>query len=222
MRRALRRALSTSLAAGNSRTAETEANVQADHQDLATRGARRPPRACPHLRSKERVRARAPIDKQQTSFARFYSCIFCLPLTFSTGVLSFSLEVEAIAAAGDWTRWISWSSCFLASFLSCLFLSFKRLAMNLDSRWFRISVILSIAFRVFCITSLLYLSGLFLFLSSSNVVSFVRSFPLAALYALVHFTFRGLRFILKLLWHLDRQNRNTVPSFLANMTPLPG
>ena len=72
--------------------------------------------------------------------------------------------------------------------------------------------------RVFCMVCGLA-SGLFRFLSSSNVVSFVRSLPRAALYALVHFTLRGLRFILKLLWHLDRQNLKIVPSFLANDPP---
>ena len=35
------------------------------------------------------------------------------------------------------------------------------------------------------------------------------SFPASFLYALVHLTFLGLRFILKFLWHLLRQKRNT-------------
>ena len=37
----------------------------------------------------------------------------------------------------------------------------------------------------------------------------VRSFPRSTRYAFVQRTFRGLRFILKFLWHLDRQKRNT-------------
>jgi hypothetical protein len=37
----------------------------------------------------------------------------------------------------------------------------------------------------------------------------VISFPCRRLQALVHRTFLGLRFILKFLWHLERQNRKT-------------
>jgi len=40
------------------------------------------------------------------------------------------------------------------------------------------------------------------------VLTSARSFPCILRYALVHLTLRGLRFILKFLWHLDRQNRN--------------
>lgn len=35
-------------------------------------------------------------------------------------------------------------------------------------------------------------------------------------------TLRGLRFILKFLWHLERQNLNTVASLRANVMPWPG
>lgn len=35
------------------------------------------------------------------------------------------------------------------------------------------------------------------------------SFPASFLYALVHLTLRGLRFILKFLWHFDLQNLKT-------------
>ena len=48
----------------------------------------------------------------------------------------------------------------------------------------------------------LYSMGLWLHTSASSL-------PASFLYALVHFTFLGLRFILKFLWHFDLQNLNT-------------
>ena len=41
------------------------------------------------------------------------------------------------------------------------------------------------------------------------------SFPASFLYALVQRTLRGFRFILKFLWHLLRQNRNTCTKAVA-------
>ena len=48
------------------------------------------------------------------------------------------------------------------------------------------------------------------------------SFPLNFLKAFVHAVLRGLRFILKFLWHLGRQNLKTLPSLRANVIPCPG
>lgn len=48
------------------------------------------------------------------------------------------------------------------------------------------------------------------------------SLPLARRNALVQRTLRGLRFILKFLWHFDEQNRKHLASLRTNIVPWPG
>lgn len=61
---------------------------------------------------------------------------------------------------------------------------------------------------VLCTSSRSYFSGRLRRRSISKVASSASSLPASLRYALVHLTLRGLRFILKFLWHLDRQKRN--------------
>lgn len=92
------------------------------------------------------------------------------------------------------------------------------------------------ALSVVATSSRSYRTGTFLRFSNSNVEScsvstalqkyktltMTISLPFACLNALVHLTFRGLRFILKFLWHLDEQKRKHLASFRTNMVPWPG
>jgi len=90
------------------------------------------------------------------------------------------------------------------------------------SRRALISATRFMAFIVTWTRSRSYLTGTFRRFSNSNVESIVISFPAAFRKALVHFTFRGLRFILKFLWHFDVQKRKTLASFRTNSVPCPG
>ena len=69
------------------------------------------------------------------------------------------------------------------------------------------------------VTSLLYFTGRFRRRSKSNAVSACSSLPCSILYAFVHFTFLGFLFILKFLWHLERQKRNCFESFRTKQIP---
>ena len=70
-----------------------------------------------------------------------------------------------------------------------------------------------------------YLTGALRFLANcerTSDESTIISLPRAARWLLVHFSFRGWRFILKFLWHLDRQKRNCRASLRTNVMPFPG
>ena len=67
-----------------------------------------------------------------------------------------------------------------------------------------------------------YLTGRWRRRSKSNVASTDISLPAARRCAFVHFSFRGLSFALKVLWHFDRQKQKTLQSLRTNLMPLPG
>merc|ERR1719158_803749 len=68
------------------------------------------------------------------------------------------------------------------------------------------------ALMVFTMRFRLYLTGVMRFFSKLKVLSMTISLPRARRYAFVHFILRGLCFILKCLWHLERQKRNVLQS----------
>merc|ERR1712098_364408 len=102
-------------------------------------------------------------------------------------------------------------ACFNLSFLFIFILS----RINLSSRRFLICWILLIRSTIAIIFSLLYLTGISLFLSNSYVRSFASSLLLILRNDFVHLVFLGFFLCLKFLKHLDVQNWNFFASFLT-------
>lgn len=67
--------------------------------------------------------------------------------------------------------------------------------------------------------SRLYRTGTLRRWANCRVESTVISLPAALRNAFVHASLRGLRFILKFLWHFERQKRNCLASFRMNVMP---
>jgi len=107
-------------------------------------------------------------------------------------------------------------------FVRTFLVEMMRFLMKVRSRFSLISATFFMARSVTAIFSRSYFTGLLRFFSNSNVLSMTSSLPRNLRNALVHAVLRGFFFILKFLWHFDRQKRKHCPSLRTNIVPCPG